>query len=198
VVNPPPKLVALLVSPDRGFVFIGKMLQFTALGEYDDGTTQDLTSSVLWKSSDPTVATIGQGLATGLVAGTTTISAAVSLDGHSFIGSNRSSLTVAVPFMVSVTVKPANPAVQLGNELQLTATANFNDGSTADITTSGVIWASSNPAVATISNAQGSQGQAMGLAAGTTTTTAPSGPAPTLGAALPFVPTGAAGCQPPD
>jgi len=193
VVNPPPKLVALLLSPNPGFVFLGKMLQFTALGEYDDGTTQDLTSSVLWKSSNPTVATISQGLATGLVAGTTAISAAVPPDGHSFIVSNPSSLTVAVPFMVSVTVKPANPAVQLGNELQLTATANFNDGSTADITTIGVIWASSNPAVATISNAQGSQGQAMGLAAGTTTITARSGSAPIVGATTLVVSTGPVG-----
>jgi uncharacterized protein YjdB len=48
----------------------------TATGTYTDGTTQDLTGSVTWASSDTTAASIStSGLATALAAGSSTITA---------------------------------------------------------------------------------------------------------------------------
>ena len=50
--------------------------QFTAIGTYSDGSMADITSQVTWISCDPTIATISStGLATGLTAGTTYITA---------------------------------------------------------------------------------------------------------------------------
>src|SRR5207245_6393546 len=54
---------------------------------------------------------------------------------------------------------------------QFTATGTFSDSTTQDLTTQ-VTWSSSSTAVATISNAGGSQGLATSVAAGTTTITA--------------------------
>src|SRR5581483_3656965 len=75
-----PTLVSIGVSPATASIGPGATQQFTATGIYSDGSTDDLTTSVTWSSSDPGVATISnlagsQGLATGVGAGSTTIAA---------------------------------------------------------------------------------------------------------------------------
>jgi hypothetical protein len=71
-----PELRAIVVTPDPGSVNVGATLQLTALGVYSDGTTNDVTKSVVWSSSDSTVLTIGAtGLATGALAGSATVTA---------------------------------------------------------------------------------------------------------------------------
>jgi hypothetical protein len=52
--------------------------QLKATGTYSDKTTQDITSTVSWASSQPSVATIQGGLAVGVSAGTTSITATLS------------------------------------------------------------------------------------------------------------------------
>ncbi len=70
--------------------------------------------------------------------------------------------------LISIAVSPANPSVQVSATEQFHATGTFTGGQTQDITKS-VTWSSSAPAVAAISNAAGTQGQATALAAGATT-----------------------------
>jgi hypothetical protein len=54
----------------------GATKQFTATATYDDGSSRDVTKEVAWSSSDLTKATIdGDGLATRVVTGATTITA---------------------------------------------------------------------------------------------------------------------------
>lgn len=56
----------------------GSVRQFIATGTYDDGSTQDITSSVTWTSSDTNVAMIDTaGLATALKEGVTNITASL-------------------------------------------------------------------------------------------------------------------------
>jgi RHS repeat-associated protein len=73
----PPTLTGLAISPQNPTKTIGRTLQFTATGTYNDGSSQDLTGAVAWSSSNPVVATITSpgGLATALAEGTTTITA---------------------------------------------------------------------------------------------------------------------------
>ena len=53
--------------------------QFTATGSYSNGTTQNITAQVTWASSNTAVATISAvGLATGVAAGSTNITASLS------------------------------------------------------------------------------------------------------------------------
>ena len=68
------------------------------------------------------------------------------------------------------TVGP-NVTLPAGLSRQVTATGNYSDGSMQDLTTQ-VTWASSAPAVATISNSSGSQGVATAVSLGVTTITA--------------------------
>ena len=74
-------LVRIDVTPANPAVSIGGVRQLTATGTYSDNSTQDLTSTVAWTSSDSTVATISnapgtQGLVSGVGTGSATITAA--------------------------------------------------------------------------------------------------------------------------
>jgi hypothetical protein len=72
-------LTGIALSPANPSVLTGISQQFTASGTYSDGSKQDLTGSVTWSSSQASVATISAGgLATGVSAGTTTISATLA------------------------------------------------------------------------------------------------------------------------
>src|SRR5208283_5398768 len=77
------------------------------------------------------------------------------------------------PGLGSITVAPASSSLMPGQSEPLVATGTFNDSSTQ--TLQSVIWSSSNPSVATISNSAGSAGIANALAAGITTLTATGG-----------------------
>jgi len=58
---------------------VGKTEQFTAIGNYSDGNTADITSQVNWMSTYTDIATISAaGLATGLKPGQTDITASLS------------------------------------------------------------------------------------------------------------------------
>ncbi len=72
----------------------------------------------------------------------------------------------------SIAVTPATPSLMAGSNQQLTATGNFSDSETLDMT-SAVTWSSSNEAVATID----AGGLAHGVAEGTSTITATLGSA---------------------
>jgi hypothetical protein len=72
-----PVLQSIAVAPPSPAILATATQQFTATGTYSDGSTQNLTSSATWSSSSTSVATIAAGgLATGVAAGTTTITAA--------------------------------------------------------------------------------------------------------------------------
>ncbi len=147
--NPPPS------------IGVGATEQFTATGTFSDGSTQNLTSSATWVSSMPGLATISnatatRGLATGVAAGTTTITASVS-----GVTSPGVSLTVTGtgPTLTSISVAPPTASVAANNTQQFTATGHFSDGSAGPVT---VNWASSNMAVATINAAGLASGVAVG------------------------------------
>ena len=161
-------LVSLAVTPNNPTVAAGITQQFTATGTYSDGSTQNLTSTATWTSSNTVVASINaNGLATGLAGGTSTISAVLG----TITNSTTLTVTASGPVLTSISVTPVNLTVAIGITQQFTATGNYSDGSTQNLTNSAT-WGSSNLAVATISNASGSQGLASALAAGATTVTA--------------------------
>ena len=71
-----PALVSITVTPTSS-VTAGYTLQFAATGTFNDNSAQDLTNSVIWSSSDTTIATISAtGCASTLQQGIVTISAA--------------------------------------------------------------------------------------------------------------------------
>lgn len=164
----PTALVSITVSPLSSVVSSGSTQQFTAVGTYRDGTTQDLTTSVSWSSSAINVATVSnsagsQGLVTGVSDGFAAIKATS--------GPISGFATLRVKVLTNLGITPSNPFVIKGSTQQFAATGVYSDG-TILYETGVVTWGSSNPAVATISNAPGSQGLAATVDIGTTTITA--------------------------
>jgi uncharacterized protein YjdB len=162
----PAVLEALDVEPLDPSIAKGTTLPFTATGLFSDGTSQDLTTQVAWTSSSPSIATINaSGIASALAVGTTTITATKSGI------TDTSDLTVTAAALSSIAVTPPNPSIAKGTTKAFTATGTYSDGSTQDITNQ-VLWGSSSIAVATVSNASGSQGTATGTGIGATTISA--------------------------
>ena len=72
--------------------------------------------------------------------------------------------------LTSITVSPTTATVGVGSTQQLTATGNFDDGSTSTLSGSDVTWSSSSTSVATVD----ANGVVTGVATGTATITATS------------------------
>lgn len=71
-----PTLNSIVVAPNPAAATVGSNQQFTATGNYSDGSNTNITNSVTWTSSNSGVAGVdANGLATALSAGTTTITA---------------------------------------------------------------------------------------------------------------------------
>ena len=164
----PASLVSISISPASAGVPVGFSRQLTATGFFSDGSTQDITAEVTWSSfnGDAVVNNSGaKGRVTGVSAGTDTISA--RKDG--ITGSTDFAVTSAS--LSSITVTPEDETVASGTVVQYTAMGVFDDSTTLDITTQ-VTWASSQEFVATISNADGSEGEAQAQFSGQTTISA--------------------------
>ena len=161
----PPLLVSIAVSPAGKSLPKGTSQQFTALGQFSDGSSRDLTASVAWSSSDPATVTISSsGLAKAMALGGANI---VAMSG-SVTGST--SVSVGPPILVSMSVTPGNPSIAAGQKQQFTATGTFSDASQQDLTSSAT-WTSSSTGVATISTA----GLATAIKQGQSTIEAASG-----------------------
>ncbi|MES2346785.1 MAG: Ig-like domain-containing protein [Pseudomonadota bacterium] len=157
-------LVSLAVTPLAPSIALGTTQQFSASATLSDGSTQPVTAT--WTSATPAVATIGgaTGLATSVSPGTAIISAAYG-------GKTASAtLTVTPAVLVSVTVAPQNPTVQIAASRQLTVLGTYSDATTKDLTGSST-FVSATPASATVSNG----GLVTGAALGTSVVTATSG-----------------------
>jgi phospholipase C len=71
----PAQLSTVTVSPRQGSIVLQGTQQFTATGNFTDGTQRNLTSTAAWNASPSTVASVNAGLASGLAVGTTNITA---------------------------------------------------------------------------------------------------------------------------
>ena len=124
---------------------VGQAGQLAAIERQTATASQDVTMTASWQSSNPSVATVSSaGLITAMALGSTIITAtdqaAVGTLVVSVVPRTVSSLLVVGPTLV--------PTGQTG---ELTASASTSSGK--QVVTSGVTWQSSNPGVASVSDA---------------------------------------------
>ncbi|MBX3221868.1 MAG: Ig-like domain-containing protein [Labilithrix sp.] len=166
-----PRIEAIDIVPSPAVVLRpGASVRFTANARMNDGATRDVTSQVLWASSNVAAATVSLtptdiGLVTAIASGETTITAtdsATLVQGRTivFVSGEAAQLTALV-------VTPNPITVTLGEKVQFTARGVFGDGSTKDVTND-VTWTSSDDALLTID----ASGLATTVAAGDVTVTA--------------------------
>jgi hypothetical protein len=154
------------VTPANASVQEPATQQFSAAGAFSDASTQDITKSVSWTSSDTSKATIqNSGLATVVAAGSVTITAA------SGGKTGTATLAITAPTLTSVDVSPLNPTIAANGTQQFFANGRYSDNSLHDVTQNAT-WTSSDASVATVQSAgQQNPGLTMGVAAGTATIT---------------------------
>jgi len=143
-----PKLVSMTIAPTSATIASSTKQQFTATGTFSDNSVQTITGSVSWSSSNPTFATISdtsptKGLATGVSAGTTTITAT------SGSISATASLTVTSASATSLAITPNPASMALFVSQQFTATAQFSDGTSQDVSNVAT-WSSSSTTTASV------------------------------------------------
>jgi len=125
-----------------------------AIGTYTDGSRANITSSVHWSTSAPSIASIsndpgipwldtgvtGQGVATGSSAGTVTLTATAG----AVSGTSDVVVTDATP--LTLTLTPTNGSLPLGFTQQFSVVATFNDTTTETVTPY-VRWTTSDPSI---------------------------------------------------
>jgi hypothetical protein len=127
--TPPPTLASLAVSSEIVNVAAGLPDQFTATGNFSDGSSKVLTTAE-WSTSDATLAVVSP---TGLV--TTLKPGAVTISASSGSVSGNAPLTVGPPVPTGLVVSPSTSTLKLGTNTSttLTATLNFSDNTTQDV-----------------------------------------------------------------
>src|SRR5205085_9516842 len=66
-----PKLTSLTVAPTTATISQGQTVSIVATGNFDDGSTKNLSGTATWTSSDPSCATVSS---TGVLTAATTVS----------------------------------------------------------------------------------------------------------------------------
>ncbi|GDY27543.1 hypothetical protein AHAT_34330 [Agarivorans sp. Toyoura001] len=138
------ELTRIQITPPSSSIAKGLTQAYVATGTYTDNSTQDISTLVSWSSSEPSITTIVNSLATGLTAGSSVISASLS-----DVMSNTASLVVTDAELVSIQITPPISTIAKGLTQTYFATGTFTDNSTQDI--SGIVsWSSSDLDIATI------------------------------------------------
>lgn len=158
-----PIVRSISVTPATNDMFIAQTRQLQATVVADEGLSQ----AVLWRSSDPTIATVNSsGVITSVSIGNATITALAVAD-----TSKKATSAVSITSRpVTITVAPAAISVPVAGISQLNALVTGDPGISLAAT-----WTTSSSAVATVS----AQGLVTGIAQGTATITARSQADPT-------------------
>ena len=155
-------VASVVVSPPTATLRVGTSALFIATTE--DGSGNVLSGrTITWSSSAPSVASVSSdGLVSALASGSATITA--TSEGQS----GTASVTVSVVPVATVSVTPPSSSLRVGGSVQLSAT--MKDSAGAVLPGRVVTWASSAPAVATVSTS----GMVSAVGAGSATITATS------------------------
>jgi trimeric autotransporter adhesin len=148
------------VSPSSATINVGSAIALTATPKSASGSPLS-GYTAHWTSANPAVATVVNGLVTGVSAGTVTISA--SAGGKT----GTATITVVVP-VARVEVAPSPATVTVGSFVALTATPRDAGGNL--VSGYSLAWSSSDPAIATIV-----EGSVKGIAVGEVTVSAAAG-----------------------
>ena len=158
-------IVSIKVAPVAKSIMNGAAQQFTAMGTFSDKAIRDITSTVVWSSSDTNIAFVdatGRTVA-GNKAGTALITASQ--------GGVRGSVELKVRReLVSLKIMPEDATIIPGDTQKFGAIGSFSDKTTEDLTDV-VKWKTSNSRIAVMDQVQPGRvlGQKPGDAAITVT-----------------------------
>lgn len=137
---------------------VGGAKQVTVKAAYPGGgSAEDVTQKVVWSSSAPNVASVRQGLITGVSTGSATVTATY--------GTRTVNISVSVGVMQTLTVDKKKIVLANGKSETVKLTAAYADGTNKDVTDTAT-WSTASAAVAEVMN-----GKITATGAGKTTVT---------------------------
>ena len=139
-----PALLSLEVSPPQLELSPGQRQPLQALGHFDDGSVQDLTTQVVWRSTAATQAMISNapgstGLVTALAAGDAGLGARLLDTSGRTLAEGQGRLRVTAAALTNLVIEPPRPRLARGTAMALRAVAHYADGGVRDVT-SQVRW----------------------------------------------------------
>lgn len=143
-----PHLSYMTVTPGVESLAMGETVQFKAMATYSNGTTADVSNSVIWHIQDASVAAVNtSGLASSVSVGRTLVTASES----SVVG--EAVLVISKAALKEISITSASSPIFLGQTTQLHATGTYSDKSVQDITDQ-VSWSAAQAGVVQV-NAKG-------------------------------------------
>ncbi|OPH59469.1 hypothetical protein BC351_21225 [Paenibacillus ferrarius] len=134
-------LKSLTISPEKLVMKKGDAVTLKATAVYTDDSTKDVTSDVIWTSSNVKAATVEAGKVKAVASGESTLSA--QLD------SKTITLTVQVDMANDLTANVTNLVFDLNETRSIVLTAVDSDGASRTVTNEAE-WKTSNSAIATV------------------------------------------------
>lgn len=122
-------MVSLQITPAINTLSVGSQFFYTALARYLDGSTQDVTQNVQWRSSEPQVAEVIAGYSHTLDIGSTQVSAH-----YQTITSNTAQLEVNSSYLTTLQISPPLFDLALNTSEDIHVYATYSDESTRDVT----------------------------------------------------------------
>ncbi|TQR38805.1 Ig-like domain-containing protein [Brevibacillus brevis] len=123
---------------------VGGAKQVTVKASYPGGgSAEDITQKVVWSSSAPNVASVRQGLITGVSTGSATVTATY--------GTRTVNISVSVGVMQTLTVDKKKIVLANGKSETVKLTAAYADGTNKDVTDTAT-WSTASAAVAEVMN----------------------------------------------
>ena len=156
-------LTSIGVSPTDMNVYVGNSKTITSItAYYDNGGSIDLSlTDCNYDSDNPNIATVNNGVITGISAGNTTIT--VSYTEGGITKTDTVGVTVEDISLTSIEVSPASINIYVGNSSTINSiTAFYSDGSSLSIGLGSATYSSNNPGVASVNTT----GRVTGVSAG--------------------------------
>ncbi len=159
----PAVLVSVSCGPDPLTVPLGITGALKATGTYAGGVTRDVTKDVGWSTDDAKIAVVDtSGVVTPLAIGATKAHAKIAgIEGVCAVVVNKASIA-------RINLAPSPLTMVQGTKQLSTATAQYSDGTTVDVTAT-CTWSVADAKIGSVSNAAGSQGLVTAVGVGGST-----------------------------
>ena len=170
------EVLAIHIAPKTRYVSPGGTSTFTATADLAGGGTANYTQKVIWTSNNPGVALAknvdgDRSRIEAVSPGIATISATDPVSGVTSTTSSDDAQFNVPGDLLSITLTPVAPGIDVGAAKSLVAMGSFEGGVTRNITQQ-LDYTSSDPSVATATNLDGNKSRIEGVAPGTSTISA--------------------------
>jgi hypothetical protein len=162
-------IVSIAIDPSALSIPLGAAAQLKATATYTDKSTQDVTNSVTWATSQPDIAVVSS---SGLTASKSVGAASITATSGSINASCK--LNVLPPALASIAVEATRSTIPLGATAQLTAVGTYTNGSAQNLTKS-VTWSSASDLVVSVSSTGVADARKLGTSVVTAATAGISG-----------------------